>query len=152
MTGDTRLNAESESVRAHLAIMQGVITRMAENNRSCKFWCVTLVSATLVLVARTGEPQHALLALAPTILFLVLDAYYLALERAFRKSYGAFVTMLHMGGLERECLYTVQPIGMGWQRVMRCMYSFSIWPFYLLLAATIVLAWQVVLPAGTILA
>ena len=61
--------------------MQGVIQRMAENSRSCKLWCVTLVSATLVLVARTGESQSALIALGPTLLFLALDAYYLALER-----------------------------------------------------------------------
>lgn len=47
---------------------------------------MTLVAATLVLVARIGEPMHALIALVPTDLFLVLDAYYLALERAFIKS------------------------------------------------------------------
>ena len=152
MTDDARLNPESESVRAHLAIMQGVITRMAENNRACKFWCITLVSAVLILVARTGEPQHALLALVPTFLFLILDAYYLALEKAFRASYGSFVAMLHMGRLERPYLYYVQPHGMGWRRVMRCLYSFSIWPFYLLLAATIVLAWLVVLPSEGVLA
>ena len=28
---------------------------MAENSRSCKVWCVTLVSALLALVARTGS-------------------------------------------------------------------------------------------------
>ena len=59
---------------------------MAENSRSCKVWCVTLVAAVLVLVARTNDPQHALIALIPTLLFLVLDSYYLALERAFIKS------------------------------------------------------------------
>ena len=49
-------NGDMSSVQAHLTIMQGVIQRMAENSRSCKVWCVTLVSATLVLIARTGEP------------------------------------------------------------------------------------------------
>ena len=66
------LNAESSAVQSHLTIMQGVIQRMAENSRSCKVWCVTLVAATLVLVARTGEPQHTLIALVPTLLFLFL--------------------------------------------------------------------------------
>ena len=91
MTENRSLNEDPSSVQAHLTIMQGVIQRMAENSRSCKVWCVTLVAATLVLVARTGEPQHALIALVPTLLFLALDAYYLALERAFRNSYNTFL-------------------------------------------------------------
>ena len=73
-------NEDSPSVQTHLTMMQGVINRMAENSRSCKVWCVTLVAAVLVLVAQTGEPQHALLALGPTLLFGILDSYYLALE------------------------------------------------------------------------
>ena len=48
------INEESSAVQSHLNIMQGVINRMAENSRSCKVWCVTLVAATLVLVAPDG--------------------------------------------------------------------------------------------------
>ena len=60
MEARQRPTEESASVQQHLTIMQGVIQRMAENSRSCKLWCVTLVAATLVLVARTGEPQENL--------------------------------------------------------------------------------------------
>ena len=84
------LNEESSAVQSHLHIMQGVIERMAENSRACKLWCITLVSASLVFVARTENPDHALIALLPAVLFLVLDMYYLALERAFRGSYTVF--------------------------------------------------------------
>ena len=145
------INAESSAVQAHLTILQGVIQRMAENSRSCKVWCVTLVSAILVLVARTGEPRHALLALAPVALFLLLDAYYLALERAFRKSYDAFVAKLHKGGLEPDDLYAVKPIGMGARLVGACVWSFSVWLFYAVLIATIFLAWLLVLSSDSIL-
>ena len=55
MTEQSYLGHESAAVQKHLEIMQGVINRMAENSRSCKVWCVTLVAATLVLVARTGS-------------------------------------------------------------------------------------------------
>ena len=78
----TNLDHDPSAIHAHLTIMQGVIQRMTDNSRSCKVWCVTLVAAILVLVARTGEANHVLIALAPTVLFYVLDAYYLALERA----------------------------------------------------------------------
>ena len=140
------INAESSAVQAHLTILQGVIQRMAENSRSCKVWCVTLVSAILVLVARTDEPRHALLALAPVALFLLLDAYYLALERAFRNSYAAFVAKLHDENLAAANLYVVKPMGMGVRLVGACLRSFSVWLFYAVLIATIALAWLLVLP------
>ena len=140
----------ASAIQAHLTIMQSIIQRMAENSRSCKIWCVTLVAATLVLVARTGEPQHALIALVPTLLFLVLDTYYLALERAFRKSYNAFVIDLHANELPPSRVYKVDPIGMGLPLVVRCLGSVSIWLFYPLVAATVILAWQLVIPSETL--
>ena len=145
------INAESSAVQAHLAILQGVIQRMAENSRSCKIWSVTLVSAILVLVARTGEPRHALLALAPVALFLLLDAYYLALERAFRKSYEAVVAKLHKGRLEPGDLYAVKPVGMGVRLVVSCLGAFSVCLFYAVLTITIALAWLLVLPSDSVL-
>ena len=151
MPGNQTPNEESPAVHAHLTILQSVIQRMAENSRSCKVWCVTLVAATLVLVARTGEPQHALIALVPTLLFLVLDAYYLALERAFRSSYDSFVGELHGGKLASSRVFRVTPTGMGLGLVGRCLGSVSIWLFYPLVAATILLAWSLILPSDTLI-
>ena len=152
MSANPPLNEDSSAVQAHLTIMQGVINRMAENSRSCKVWCVTLVAATLVLVARTGEPQHALIALVPTLLFLFLDSYYLALERAFIRSQNAFVGKLHQGELESADLYRIVPTGMGLPSVGRCLGSVSIWLFYPLVAVTIILAWLLIIPSDTPLA
>ena len=146
MTAPSQLNHESSAVQKHLEIMQGVITRMAENSRACKVWCVTLVAATLVLVARTGEPQHALIALVPTLLFLFLDSYYLALERAFRNSYNGFVNKLRQGELSLGDVYAVKPVGMGMRLVVQCLGSVSIWLFYPLVAVTIMLAWLLIIP------
>ena len=143
------LDENSSAVQAHLTMMQGVITRMAENSRSCKVWCVTLVAAVLVLVARTGEPQHALIALVPTLLFLFLDSYYLSFERAFIKSQNAFVKKLHQGKLESTDVYRVAPTGMGLLSVGRSLGSVSIWLFYPLVVVTVVLAWQLILPSVT---
>ncbi len=150
MTAQWRPGQDSPAVQKHLEIMQGVINRMAENSRSCKAWCVTLVAATLVLVARTGEPQHALIALVPTLLFLFLDSYYLALERAFIKSQKVFVEKLHRGELKSDDVYRVAPTGMGWRLVGRCLLgSLAILPFYLLVAATILLAWLLIFSSDT---
>ena len=149
MADNQPLNENSPAVQAHLTMMQGVINRMAENSRSCKVWCVTLVAAVLVLVARTGESQHALIALGPALTFLFLDSYYLALERAFVRSQNSFVAKLHRGELEPGDVYRVVPTGMGLCLVGRCLRSVSIWLFYPSVVATVLLAWQLILPSGT---
>ena len=143
MAENSDLTPESAAVQHHLTMMQGIITRMAENSRSCKLWCVTLVAAVLVLVARTEQPHYALLALLPAGMFLILDTYYLALERAFRLSYNAFVRKLHQGELQSADLYRLAPTGSIPRLFFACLKSFAIWPFYPPLAIMIVLVWAV---------
>lgn len=143
MAGNAALDPESAAVQHHLTMLQGIITRMAENSRSCKLWCITLVAAVLVLVARTEQPDYALLALLPAILFLLLDTYYLALERAFRVSYNAFVRKLHSGELSSADLYRLAPTGSIPRLFFACLKSFAIWPFYPALAIMVVVVWVV---------
>ena len=124
------LGAESSSVQTHLQIVQNVIRRMAENSRACKVWCVTIVSAILVLVAGADRPDYVLAVFVPLIALLVLDAYYLALERAFRSSYDSFVQKLARGELTTADLYVVKPAGSIPRTFFRSLRSFSIYPFY----------------------
>ena len=140
------LSEHSGAVQKHLEIMQGVVVRMADNSRSCKVWCVTLVAATLVLVARAREPRHSLIALAPIASFYVLDAYYLMLERGFRASYDRFVAKVHAGNAEAADLYVVRPHGSLVAGFLWSLHrSISVLPFYFMLAATVFLAWRWVL-------
>ena len=142
MSSQSEFDPNSEAVRAHLNILQDVIRRMAGNSASCKNWCVVLVAAMLVLVARTDTPAYALLALLPTLLFWVLDAYYLALERAFRHSYEDFVCKLHCGGVVLTDLYEVRPGRPVGQQLRATLWSTAVWPFYGMLAAAILLVWK----------
>lgn len=127
-------NAESSSVQTHLKIMQGVIQRMAENSRACKVWCITIVSAGLILAARADRPDFVLISLVPAVAFLILDAYYLVLERAFRGSYNLFVQKLERGELMPSDLYVVKAAGSVPRTFLRSLRSFSIYPFYAALA------------------
>ena len=146
MASNSNPGVESPAVHKHLEIMQGMVQRLAENSRSCKVWCITLVSAILVLVARTGIADHALIALAPTALFYVLDAYYLGLERRFRNSYDSFVAKVQRGEAQVSDLYTIAPSGStGGQFLWAMLRSFSVLPFYAVVGATVMLAWLVVL-------
>ena len=130
-------DSHSDAVIAHLNIVQGVISRMARNSAICKTWCVTLVAAILVLVARTDTPIYALIALVPTALFLFLDSFYLGLERGFRKSYNSFVDKLHSGGIAPKDLYVVSRTKLDRKQQLDLLRSPSIWPFYTALVIAI---------------
>lgn len=143
MTESRSYDAESSAVQTHLKIMQGVIERMAENSRACKIWCVTLVSASLILVAITDNPDYILVALVPIVMFLILDTYYLALERAFRGSYNTFVEELKNDNISSSDLYIVKPTGTLPRLFMHSLRSFSIYIFYPILIISILIIWSI---------
>ena len=136
---------ESAAVQAHVNLLQTVIQRMAANSNSCKAFCVTLVSAVLVVVADKGKPSLAALALLPALLFLVLDTYYLALERRFREAYNAFIKKMHEGSLAADDLFSVHPTGRAAATFFAAMGSLSVWLFYAVHVVLIGLAWLLVL-------
>lgn len=139
------IDESSPSIQTHLSIIQGVIQRMADNSTSSKAWCITIVSAILVIVADKGRPDYAWIAVLPTFLFLCLDAYYLGLEKGFRKSYNTFVRKLHEKSLIAEDLYSVAPEGSQSCHQYEALKSFSVWGFYLVLFILVGLARYVVL-------
>ena len=144
MSDPEDIDQNSPAVQAHLTIEQGVIQRMSTNSASCKAWCIALVSAILIVVAEKENVNLAYLALLPTFLFLVLDAYYLALERMFRASYKTFIKKLHQGKIEADDLFVIAPQGALFKNVWLSIWSFSVWPFYgTLFATTILVRWAI---------
>jgi len=145
MGNSSHLDPASSSVQAHLGIVQQVIQRMSANSTSCKAWCITLVSAILVVVADKNNPDLAFLGLVPVILFFVLDSYYLGLEKAFRAAYNLFIDKLHEDQIEASDLYSVEPSGRLSRHIVSGLLSFSVWPFYLTLGITAYLTRRFVL-------
>lgn len=125
--------------------MQGVIQRMAANCSACKAWCITVVSAVLILVADKGKPEFAYIALIPTLLFLALDAYYLGLEKGFLKTYNEFIEKLHAGKAMPVDLFAVLPSGNQSSHQLKALLSFSVWGFYSTLFILIAITRQIVL-------
>ena len=70
-----------------LEMIQGIMTRMAQNSFSLKGWAITLVSGIFILASRDAKVTFFLIAYIPTILFWFLDSYYLQLERQFKVLY-----------------------------------------------------------------
>ena len=136
------IHPDSPRVIAHINAMQDVIRRMADNSRSCKLWCVTLVSATLVLIASMGNGTFAWLALIPVGALGLLDVYYLSLEQRFRNSYNEFVWKLHDGSLDQTEVFVIKPSNGTMRHLWKSTRSASVWPFYPALAIVIVaVAW-----------
>lgn len=137
MSKNNEFKENSQAVQAHLGITQSIIQRMAANSTSCKTWCITMVSAILVIVADKGKPQYAFIAFIPASLFFILDTYYLSLEKMFRGSYNRFIEKLHQGEITASDLYAVTPHGSVGKTFFLSLSSFSIWPFYMTLLAMV---------------
>lgn len=141
------LTTESNSVQTYLNTLQNIITRMANNSVSCKTWCISLVSAILVVVADKNKPNYVWISLIPIILFLLLDAYYLAQERSFRDVYNKFVENMHTGKAEIKDLFVLKPIVSSnvVKSLCEASFSFSVYPFYLTLLVTAIIARYIIL-------
>lgn len=72
----------------HLEFIQGIINRMGQNSFLIKGWAVTLVSALFALAAKDTNHRFVLIAYFPTIVFWMLNSYFLYKERVFRKLYN----------------------------------------------------------------
>ncbi|MDQ3879842.1 MAG: hypothetical protein M3295_02020 [Chloroflexota bacterium] len=75
-----------------LKLIQAIIDRMARNSFALKGWAVTLTGALLSLTAARHDDTIALIAIYVLIAMAALDAYYLALERAYRTLYDQATT------------------------------------------------------------
>jgi hypothetical protein len=140
MTTQPSIPEDSAAVQSHLTILQSVIQRMANNSASSKTWCITLASAILVVMADKNEPRLAIIAIIPVVLFLLLDAYYLSLEKGYRKSYNTFIGKLHSSKITVDDLFVVASEGSKIGNLLASLASFSIWPFYLTLLVMLIIA------------
>lgn len=145
------LSIEDDSVRSYLTILQGVINRTAANSASCKAWCVTIVSAMVVLTVDKNKPQALLIALLPVSLFLLLDVYYLSLEQDFRDLYNAFIVKVKTAGNTAETdVYCLKPANSGFtyrtKALLSKILSFAILPFYGSLTAALLIGRFLLLP------
>lgn len=71
----------------HLEMIQAVINRMGSNSFVFKGWSITIITGISAFVANDKNLSLILIPFIATILFWSVDAYYLMLEREFRKLY-----------------------------------------------------------------
>lgn len=125
---------EREDRRKHLEFIQNVIARQANNSFQIKGWAVAVVGAILAYLSQADQPKYALIALAPTLAFWFLDAYYLLNERRFRRLYKRAVAG------EVDC-FTIEIRSEEHLRLeyIRCLFSRSVGWLYVGLSLTILM-------------
>lgn len=144
------IRIESRAVQSYLSILQSVINRMAANSSGCKTWCITLVSAIIVIIADKGKPAYVWVSIVPILPFLFLDSYYLGLEKQFRDRYNEFIKKLHSGSATAEDLFIItsdKGIRVFFAATGKALISLSVWPFYGLLAGMMFIVRYWLLPS-----
>ncbi len=127
------LKCEDPAVHAHLGFLQDVISRMAAGSATAKSWCVTLVTAILVLAFDKDKPDAIYVGVLPILAFMLADAYYLFMEHNFRGMYDGFVSNLHGGTATSDHLFLLKPPAAGQHLVGKLLAevpTISIGPFY----------------------
>ncbi len=72
----------------HLDFIQAIINRMAQNSFLIKGWSITLVSALYALAAKDSKPEYVLVSYIAIPCFWILDGFFIAAERRYRKLYA----------------------------------------------------------------
>jgi len=70
-----------------LSMVQANIARIGNYGATIKNWCITLTSAVCGFALSVKHPGLIWLALLPVVIFALMDAEYLRVERQFRKTY-----------------------------------------------------------------
>jgi hypothetical protein len=83
----------------HLEFVQQAINRMATNLFLLKGWTVTLIAAMFALAAKESKDLYFVLGFLPTLMFWLLDGYFLSQERRFRSLYD-HVAKLDEGAID----------------------------------------------------
>lgn len=87
----------------HLEFLQNNITRMNQCSFQMKGWAITVVSALIAVYVATisnecgGNRLFIFIAIAPTVLFWILDSLYLSKERKFIGIYNDVINQEKCG-------------------------------------------------------
>lgn len=125
----------SEEKRQYLAFLQETINRMAHNSASLKQWLIPILALCFGTELSSTNKMPGIAELSLIIIFWFLDAYYLMLEKSFRKTFNEAVE-------DKTKLYDMRPAQSerGFIKWLSSMKTMATWPFYLgLLILTIIL-------------
>jgi hypothetical protein len=135
--------ADNPAVTTHLGLLQGIITRLANNSAACKTWCLTLVGALVSLGGATHSLATITFAVVPVLTLGFVDAMYLAQEKAYRDLYTRVVRTIRSRSYQLENAYEAHAPTSAGGFITACA-SWSVFPLY----GGLVVAYSVAYYAG----
>lgn len=121
-----------EELHKEIDLIQACITRMAQNSFMIKGWFVTLYAAIFAFTLTKVDTCLMCVALMlVNIAFWYLDAYFLRMERQYRKIYEEVLEKRKNGDI--DLMYELNPrkFKVKVESTVAVMFSRTVWPFYL---------------------
>jgi hypothetical protein len=92
------------STAKHLDLIASTIARLAHHSFLLKGWSTTLTAALVALALREDSTRLLAVPLVPAVVFWLLDGFYLAQERRFRRLHKTVVADLTKASdLQMDC-------------------------------------------------
>lgn len=117
-----------ENKLKHLEFIQSTISRLSNNSFLLKGWNITIISALFVLSSKETNSNFFWLAVSVSMIFWILDAYYLRLERKYRLLYNV-VRQKEAAGIDFNL--DVQHLKSTTTTLLNCLFSVTNIVFYL---------------------
>lgn len=77
-----------ENKRTHLLMIQNIVDRFSQNSFLIKGWSISITAAMFALAAQDANLVFIYLAYFPSIVFWILDSYFLRQEKLYRALYN----------------------------------------------------------------
>lgn len=126
------------SVCTYLEFLQNAISRMGGNSSNVKALIAVVYTIFItVLIAIKELQQYWWIGIIISAIGMIMDSYYLALERMYRKKYNKFVNDLNDGKLEEKEIFNMNHKNTDLKYeilavMLETIKSFSITGFYIL--------------------
>ena len=143
---NTKINAKEKiidlkdhsSVVAYLEFLQNVISRMGGNSANIKALIAVVYTIFITILIAVKELKgYWWVGLIIALVGMIMDTYYLAFERMYRKRYNNFVKKLNENQIDEKEIYSMNPKNTDLKYevfavMLEDVISFSVIGFYIL--------------------
>lgn len=132
---------ERSEVQGFISQLDSIINRMGTNSANAKNWLMTIIAAAIAIQWNGSQLHQVLWLLLPTGLFMLLDMYYLGMERHFKDVQKSFIDSVRNGSDISQSVYNIPKTTKCEQvcNTFSTIDSLAIWPFYSIVVLAIVL-------------
>lgn len=132
---------KKEVLFKEIDLLQACITRMANNSFEIKKWTVGLIAVLSGLIkANSSLKEYVCLFLLIVVVFWGLDAYFLHIERRYRKKYNEVIWNRTHDNMEK--VFNLSPVGEHeFIDYIKSVFSKTLIPFYGVLLLFVGLVW-----------